>query len=112
MPSRPISQPLAFNIRCVIPAQPGFFTLNGARDDTVTEGSLVFRTPIIAWAVEDEGGILPVTPHDYGWGDNHGAILHPDGTVENMFGAWDTVDAWLRDAKRDYKSALDTDGLI
>lgn len=84
------------NIKFVIPAAPGFYSLSLLFDERgKVEGAS--KEPIVGWAVDQFNIVCPVTPDQID-ADTH-ATLNPDGTVQNPTGAWETLDAWLNDQK-------------
>lgn len=82
---------LAFDIRGVISALPGYFVLDqcggedGQRDYLDTE-------PIIGWAINAGGRATPVTPG--GVDDYDRATLRPDGKVQHGDGTYDSREAY------------------
>lgn len=84
------------NIKFVIPATPGFFSLSLLYDekDQIVDAC---KEPIVGWAIDQYNIVVPVTPDQI---DEDGqATLNPDGTVQSPSGFWETLDAWLAERK-------------
>lgn len=73
-----------------IPAVPGFFLIWPFFEETTKLYAGYWKTPIIAWAAT-RFGATPITIED---GDRRGAILCPDGSVEDLDRSFDTVESW------------------
>lgn len=89
-------KPDPLNIKFVIPATPGFFSLALLFDDAdqVVGAS---KEPIVGWALDQHNIVCPVTP-DFVNADAL-ATLNPDGTVQDPTGSWETLDDWLEEQK-------------
>ena len=86
----------------IVPANPGFFIVEWCDNDDGTFAPL--ETPIIAWRIVDEDGIVsakPITPDwciDDSHNDSDGPIKYPDGQVRIAGG---TCYASLAEATKD-----------
>jgi hypothetical protein len=71
------------NAASVFPAQPGFVLLCAWFQEE-SKSVIVDRTPIIAWRLDDFGGLEPIAPTDEYPSPENGVtgILFPDGQVE------------------------------
>jgi hypothetical protein len=73
----------------MVPAMPGTVMVNydGAHDR-------VWRTVVTGWAYTRKGDIVPVTPAGVGYTMRSGAVVAPDGSVDNNMSSWPNEDAW------------------
>ena len=85
--------------RKFFPALAGSFLLHYGR----TEGRVwVAREPILAWAVSQTGCVEPVSTSGVFRSDkSYRACLHPDGTVHDGMGLYETYDAWIAEVLAD-----------
>jgi hypothetical protein len=89
-------------LAALIPAAPGFFALE--IDDEKRDAAglpLVWKTPIVAWHIETQRGpgvgpfearSIPVTALG---DDGNGALLFPDGSVNDCGDLYASVQEWL-----------------
>lgn len=84
------------NIKFVIPATPGFFSLSLLYD---SENRVVdaCKEPIVGWAIDQYNIVCPVTPDTVD--GVAAATITPDGTVQSLCGSWESFDAWLAEQK-------------
>lgn len=84
------------DIKFVIPAAPGFFSLALLFDesDQIAGAS---KEPIVGWAVDQFNIVCPMTPDTVD--ADALATLNPDGTVQDPTGTWDSLDDWLSEQK-------------
>lgn len=84
------------NIKHVIPAAPGFYSLTLLLDEGGNvEGAS--KEPIVGWAIDQYNCVCHVTP-DFVDADA-AAKLNPDGTVQDPTGSWETLDDWVAEQK-------------
>lgn len=84
------------NIKFVIPAAPGFYSLSPLFDEHgKVEGAS--KEPVVGWAIDQYNCVCPVTP-DFIDADA-AATLNPDCTVQDPTGAWETLDDWVAEQK-------------
>lgn len=85
------------NIKFVIPASPGFYSLSLVYDEKgqIVEAS---KEPIVGWAIDQYNITCPVTPDQIDE-DGGQATLNPDGTVQSPCGSWENLDDWLAEHK-------------
>ncbi|MDO9233252.1 MAG: hypothetical protein Q8N02_02180 [Methylotenera sp.] len=86
------------------PAQHGYFVLRVNEDEGLVVAD--FRTPVIAWVLDEKNRPHPVTPQEVETCDGEGtSILAPDGSVYEMnwhgeegdLGDWwPGFDSWLK----------------
>lgn len=84
-------------IKFVIPALPGFITLSPLYDEAGEHVVEASKAPIVGWAVDELNVVYPVTPDAVEL--DAGPTLCPDGTVVDITGQWETLDAWLAEQK-------------
>lgn len=84
-------------IKFVFPALPGFFTLSPLYDEAGGQVVEASKAPIVGWAVDELNVVCPVTPDAVEL--DAGPTLCPDGTVLDVTGQWETLDAWLAEQK-------------
>lgn len=87
----------------VIPAQPGFFMLEVALDDSGIPIEFI-KSPVVAWLIDpvdrdkgEEHWAQAILPVDCGVGHDAGALLEPSGAVHFMEQFWPSVEAWWSD---------------
>ncbi|NMF99558.1 hypothetical protein GPA27_19455 [Aromatoleum toluolicum] len=84
------------NIKFVIPAMPGFFSLSLLYDekDQIIDAC---KEPVVGWAIDQYNIVCPVTPDNID--EDALATLNPDGTVQSPCGSWDSLGDWLAEQK-------------
>jgi hypothetical protein len=87
----------------VITASPGYSFLIFLPD-----GGWVVRRPIVAWGITDGRAFPILAAYDYrSHNPLYTAILHPDGSVENLVNyRWTDQDTWLETMRMDAKMTL------
>lgn len=85
------------NIKFVIPATPGFFSLSPLFDKSGKVVVGATKEPIVGWAIDQYNCVCHVTP-DFVDADAT-ATLNPDGTVQDVTGSWETLDDWVDEQK-------------
>ncbi|MCX7168620.1 MAG: hypothetical protein NTV11_20430 [Rhodocyclales bacterium] len=84
-------------IKFVIPALPGFFTLSPLLDEPNRQVVEASKEPIVGWAVDELNVVYPMSPIALEL--DAGPTLCPDGTVLDVTGQWESLDAWLAEQK-------------
>lgn len=83
----------------ILPAHRGTFVLHAC----VENGKVsVGRETVIAWAVYEVGGVDPVTFTGVNQAlDFCPTVLHPDGSVHDISGFFESYDQWLEEVRRE-----------
>jgi hypothetical protein len=79
-----------------IPAAPGTVVVDVAGEDEPS----VFREPVIAWAITEEEGAIPLTINGYNdERDQSVAVLFPSGEVTRYNELWESLDKFIEAEK-------------
>lgn len=87
-------------VTAIIPAQPGWFEIGFCRGAETFSGIDIWKDPIVAWKILDDGWAMPILAADIA-GDES-LLLSPDGQViDPMVASWDSLEDFINSKSKD-----------